>query len=162
ALVGMAFAGPIGAVAGAASGVAAQALADLAKAALNSRLRRAEETLETAAQITGYELTDLEEILLRDEGKLELAAQALDASATSSFSDRVVAFAAAIAIVAEVHDLEILQRIGIVVRALSSLDNLHVTLLASLVDTPRPAGTQPAELENEFNLSADELRPIVR
>src|SRR5262249_44083782 len=101
-------------------------------------------------------------ILLRDERKLELAAQALEASATSSFSDRVVAFAAAIAIVAEVHDLEILQRIGIVVRALSSLDNLHVTLLASLVDTPRPAGTQPAELENEFNLSADELRPIVR
>lgn len=162
ALVGLALGGPLGAVAGAAGGAAGAGLVDLVRSITELRGRRMARTLERAAEITGGDVRTLEELLLSDERRLELAAGALEASASCAFADKLHALAAVVASAADASTDNDLARVGIVVRALRDLDEPHVRLLVFLSTSDELPGASPEMLEDVMGIPTPELRPVVR
>jgi len=121
-----------------------------------------DEAFNEASRIAGRGEGSLERILLGDQRRLDLAVRALDAAGASTFDQRVRAFAATIARAAIAPSEVELDRIGLVIRSLETLDHLHIRVLAIIAREDNITGLSPADLEVQMEIPSMELRSVVR
>ena len=159
-LIGGAVGGVPGAVLGAALGPAASATLSILERSVRARFARASETLVNAASMAGIAVEDLEAALTEREDRLNLAADALDAAATSTLREKLDAYAAVLASAAGANlDAEI-DSLQMVVRALAAIERPHVKVLD--VISKAAGGIGPDGIAYEIQTPAESLRSIVR
>lgn len=162
ALIGIVLAGPAGALAGAATGPLAKATIEIATASLRARNRRTQAALEQAIKLVEDQPRPLEELLIRDEERLDVAIAALNSAAASSVEAKLEALGACIARAATLERVSDVERLGLLVKALADLEAVHLAVLSHLADRQAGYAVTPTQLESDLRLPAEELRPVVR
>jgi hypothetical protein len=141
----------------AATGIAVQAVTNIAGTAIEQRHQRAAASLQHAADTAGLSLDQLEHRIVARPITVELTARALDAAARTNLEAKIRALGTALATGALAEDDALVDQELIIVQALTPLEAPHVKVL-HLASTPRvPSPDGDPYRKSYLNWADDDL-----